>query len=381
MPMVPEAVAAMLALRADRRDPQRRLRRLLARVGARAHGVLRGEGARHRRRDAAPRRAAADEGEGRRHRRGMLDSLEHIIVVDRCGTDPPMTEGRDVFWHEAVEDADPECAPEPMDAEDPLFILYTSGSTGKPKGILHTTGGYLTQVSATHKLVFDLKDDSDVYWCGADIGWVTGHSYIVYGPLANGATSVMYEGAPNYPTEDRWWAIIERYGVTIFYTAPTAIRACMKWGIEHPREARPLVAAPARLGRRADQPARVALVPRAHRRRALPDRRHLVADRDRRDHDRAAARPDRDQAGLGDGPAPRNRGGDLRPGGQRDRGGRRHPRPDASPGRGWRARSTRRTSGSSRPTGTATARTPTWSATPRAATRTATSGSSAGSTT
>jgi len=164
---------------------------------------------------------------------GELPKLEHVVVVNRGDTDPPMAEGRDLFWHEAVAEADAECEPEPMDAEDPLYILYTSGSTGKPKGILHTTAGYLTQVAATHKLVFDLKED-DVYWCGADVGWVTGHSYIVYGPLVNGATSVMYEGAPNFPAEDRWWEIIERYGVTIFYTAPTAIRACMKWGREHP---------------------------------------------------------------------------------------------------------------------------------------------------
>jgi acetyl-CoA synthetase len=166
---------------------------------------------------------------------GEIPTLEHIVVVNRGDTDPPMTDGRDLFWHEAVEEADAECPPEPMDSEDPLFILYTSGSTGKPKGVLHTTGGYLTQVSATHKLVFDLKD-SDVYWCSADVGWVTGHSYIVYGPLTNGATSVMYEGAPNFPAEDRWWEIIERYRVSIFYTAPTAIRACMKWGTEHPEK-------------------------------------------------------------------------------------------------------------------------------------------------
>ncbi len=162
---------------------------------------------------------------------GELEEMTSVIVLDRCGSDPPMTEGRDHFWADALAAADPECRPEPMDAEDPLFILYTSGSTGKPKGIEHTTGGYLTQVAATHRMVFDLKE-SDVYWCAADIGWVTGHSYIVYGPLANGATSIMYEGAPDYPEKDRWWEIAERYGATILYTAPTVIRSFMKWGEE-----------------------------------------------------------------------------------------------------------------------------------------------------
>ena len=163
-----------------------------------------------------------------------LPELEKLVVVDRCGAGGELNPETEVEWGEAVKAADPVCAPEPMDAEDPLFILYTSGSTAKPKGILHTTGGYLTQVAATHRMVFDLKDD-DVYWCAADIGWVTGHSYIVYGPLANGATSIMYEGAPDYPDRNRWWQIIERYRATILYTAPTVIRSFMKWGREHPQ--------------------------------------------------------------------------------------------------------------------------------------------------
>jgi acetyl-CoA synthetase len=231
MPMVPEAAVAMLAC---------------TRIGA-IHNVVFGgfsaasvvermevSGARAlitadatlRRGKPTPMKAAIDSAIA------GLDSLEHVIVVDRAGSGPPMQEGRDHRWDDLVGAAEASCEPEPMDAEDPLFILYTSGSTAKPKGIQHTTAGYLTGVTATHKLVFDLKGD-DVYWCAADIGWVTGHSYIVYAPLANGATSVMYEGAPNYPAEDRWWEIAERYGVTILYTAPTAIRACMKWGDEH----------------------------------------------------------------------------------------------------------------------------------------------------
>jgi len=163
-----------------------------------------------------------------------VDSLETIFVVRHTDTECEMQEGRDVFFEDAMAAVPAECPPESMGAEDPLFILYTSGSTAKPKGILHTTGGYMTGVAWTHRHVFDLKPEDDVYWCAADVGWVTGHSYIVYGPLANGATSVMYEGAPDYPDRDVWWDIVERYGVTILYTAPTAIRACMKWGAEYP---------------------------------------------------------------------------------------------------------------------------------------------------
>src|SRR5512132_2577380 len=160
--------------------------------------------------------------------------VRRCLVVRRTGGDVPMREGRDTWLHDLDVSDDPaECPCEPMDAEDLLFLMYTSGTTAKPKGIVHTTGGYLVGVSTTHHYIFDLKPERDVYWCAADIGWVTGHSYIVYGPLCNAATSVIYEGTPDFPGKDRWWEIVERYGVTILYTAPTAIRAHMKWGPEH----------------------------------------------------------------------------------------------------------------------------------------------------
>ncbi|PYJ03798.1 MAG: acetate--CoA ligase, partial [Verrucomicrobia bacterium] len=165
----------------------------------------------------------------------LAKTIEKVIVLRRANNDVHIEEGRDVWWHRELEYVDANCPPEKMDSEAPLFILYTSGSTGKPKGILHTTAGYLLYVKLTHRLVFDLRDE-DVFWCTADVGWVTGHSYVVYGPLANGATSLMYEGAPNFPEPDRFWRIVEKYGVTILYTAPTAIRAFMKWGVEWPKK-------------------------------------------------------------------------------------------------------------------------------------------------
>jgi len=229
LPMIPEVVVAMLAC---------------ARIGA-PHNVVFGgfsaESVRERMEFSHAKALITADGARRKGKvaavKAAVDSVgmpvQTTFVVRHTGIDEcPMGEG-DIWWHEALESADAECACEELEAEHPLYILYSSGSTAKPKGILHTTGGYLTHVAWTHKYVFDLKPESDVYWCSADVGWVTGHSYIVYGPLMNGCTSVMYEGAPDYPHKGIWWELCERYGVTIFYTAPTAIRACIKWGVEH----------------------------------------------------------------------------------------------------------------------------------------------------
>ena len=231
LPMIPEAVVAMLAC---------------ARIGA-VHSVVFGgfssqsrsdrindaeakvlitaDGG-YRRGEVFPLKPAADEA------CETTPSIEHVVVVKRGGNDVMMVEARDHWYHELMEDVSPDCPAQPMEAEHLLFLLYTSGTTGRPKGIMHTTGGYLTHTTFTHKYVFDLQPDTDVYWCTADVGWITGHSYIVYGPLSNGCTQVMYEGVPNHPNNDRFWEIVEKYGVTIFYTAPTAIRTFMKWGAE-----------------------------------------------------------------------------------------------------------------------------------------------------
>ena len=233
LPMIPEAAVAMLAC---------------ARIGA-VHSVVFGgfssQALSDRINDAEAKVLITADGG---YRRGEVFALKPqadeavastptitaVVVVKRGGNEVAMQAGRDHWYHELMATADAVCPPEPMDSEQLLFLLYTSGTTGKPKGIMHTTGGYLTHVTYTHKYVFDLNPDKDIFWCTADVGWITGHSYIVYGPLSNGATQVMYEGVPNYPANDRMWEIIEKYKVTIFYTAPTAIRTFMKWGVEEP---------------------------------------------------------------------------------------------------------------------------------------------------
>jgi len=240
LPMIPEAVASMLAV---------------ARLGA-IHSVIFGGfsadslrsriddgGAKvvitadggYRKGRVSPLKPAVDQALSDRGD-GEQQTVEHVIVVRRTESEVDWTEGRDVWWHEAVSAASAEHTAQAFPAENPLFILYTSGTTGKPKGILHTSGGYLTQAAFTHKNVFDLHPETDVFWCTADIGWVTGHSYVTYGPLANGATQVLFEGTPDSPHPGRWWEIIERYGVTIFYTAPTAIRSFMKLGRQIPQK-------------------------------------------------------------------------------------------------------------------------------------------------
>ena len=326
MPLIPEAIVAMLAC---------------ARISA-VHSVIFGgfssEALRDRIQDAQAKCLITATGG---YRRGTLvqlkkladaavsdcPSIEHMVVVMRRSATEEADEtvvmkpGRDVWYHEAVENASADCPPVFVDSEHMLYTLYTSGTTGKPKGIVHTTGGYLTGVYATTKWVFDLKDD-DVYWCTADIGWVTGHSYVVYGPLACGATVFVYEGAPDWPKQDRFWSLIKKHKVSVFYTAPTAIRAFMKWGEQLPKGHD---LSSLRLLGSVGEPINPEAWMWYHLNiggERCPDRRHVVADGDRRDHDHAAPRHRADEAWLGDEGLPRDRSRDPR----RERQSRRRRR-------------------------------------------------------
>ena len=333
LPMIPEAVISMLAC---------------ARIGA-VHSVVFGgfsaEALRSRIDDAQAVVVITSDGGYRRGAASPLKpavdeaveqtpSVRNVLVVRRTGGDVEWVEGRDHWWHELVERQPATHEAQAFDAEHPLFILYTSGTTGKPKGILHTTGGYLTQAAYTHHNVFDLKADTDVYWCTADVGWVTGHSYIVYGPLANGATQVIYEGTPDTPHRGRWWEIVAKYGVTILYTAPTAIRTFMKWGEEIPagHDLSSL-----RLLGSVGEP----INPEAWMwyRRVIGGDGCPIVDtwwqtETGRHHDQPAARGHHLQAGVGHGSAARDRGGGRRRRGASGRSrGRWVPGAHASPGR------------------------------------------------
>ncbi len=330
LPMVPEAVAAMLAC---------------ARIGA-PHSVVFGgfsaEAVKDRINDCEAKVLVTADFSLRRGKplpmKESIDAVLGELPLDRarassCAAPAARSRGPRAATSggtSAVEAASTDCPAEPFDSEQMLYLLYTSGTTAKPKGIVHTSGGYLTGVAATHKLVFDIKPETDVYWCSADIGWVTGHSYIVYGPLANGCTSILYEGAPDYPDKDRWWDIVERYGCTIFYTAPTAIRACIKWGREYP-DRHDLSSL--RLLGSVGEP----INPRAwlwyHE--VIGGGRCPIVDtwwQTETGHIMITPLPGHHthQAGLGDRPVPGRLGRDLRLAGQRGRGGRRHPGPEAA---------------------------------------------------
>ncbi len=299
LPLVPEAAVAMLAC---------------ARIGA-VHSVVFGgfsaESIKDRLADSGAKLIVTADGGWRRGKvvplKANVDAalkdgdgnVSGVIVLRRAANAVEMKDGRDVWWHDETGKASADAPAEAFDSEHPLFILYTSGSTGKPKGILHTSAGYLLGAYATTKYVFDLRED-DVYWCTADVGWITGHSYVVYGPLANGATVLMYEGAPDTPAQDRWWELIAEHKVTVLLHRADGDPRVHQMGRPVAGRARSFIAASARHGGRADQPGSVDVVPRKDRRQPLPHRRYVVADGNRRAHDRPAAGRDADDARHGD---------------------------------------------------------------------------------